>query len=87
MQVYIKCFVIVSLLLGVISCKKKSKAEKIPQQKFTLISEKKSNIDFLNIVQQTNDFNCLNYTYALAGGGVATADFNNDGLEDIYFTS
>lgn len=87
MQVNIKCFIVVSLLIGVISCKKESKADKMPQQKFTVISEKKSNINFINTVKQTNEFNCLNYTYALAGAGVAIGDFNNDGLEDIYFTS
>lgn len=31
--------------------------------------------------------NVLNYVYMYNGGGVATADFNNDGLVDIYFTA
>ena len=87
MQVSIKCFIVVSLLISVISCKNKSENEKIPKENFTFISGKKSKINFTNSVKQTNEFNCLNYTYALAGGGVAIGDFNNDGLEDVYFTS
>ena len=87
MKLFIKFCFTVSFFAGIISCNKKSEDKKIPKEKFTLVSETQSNIYFTNSVQQTNGFNCLNYTYALAGGGVAVGDFNNDGLEDIYFTS
>ena len=77
------------LLILVFSCKKeKTKINSIENEfLFLEVASNKSNIDFINSVKQTNDFNCLNYTYALAGAGVAVGDFNNDGLEDIYFTS
>ena len=54
---------------------------------FTSIPQSHSKIDFENIVEEDVDFNFLNYTYIYNGGGVAVGDINNDGLEDIYFTS
>ncbi|GGD18169.1 VCBS repeat-containing protein [Hyunsoonleella pacifica] len=54
---------------------------------FTNIPSSHSNINFKNIVEETPEFNFLNYTYIYNGGGVAVGDINNDGLEDIYFTS
>ena len=32
------------------------------------------------------ELNIIEYLYYYNGGGVAVGDFNNDGLEDIYFT-
>ena len=71
------------------SCDKKEFVGKTNDSKtlFTLIPKTTSQIDFVNNVKQTNTFNCLNYTYALIGAGVAVGDINNDGLEDIYFIS
>jgi hypothetical protein len=54
---------------------------------FTSIPESHSKIDFQNTVDENLDFNFLNYSYIYNGGGVAVGDINNDGLEDIYFTS
>ncbi len=54
---------------------------------FTNIPSSHSNIDFINKIEETVDFNFLNYSYIYNGGGVAVGDINNDGLEDIYFTS
>ncbi|EDP71168.1 ASPIC/UnbV domain protein [Flavobacteriales bacterium ALC-1] len=54
---------------------------------FTSIPESHSNIDFENTVEENIEFNFLNYSYIYNGGGVAIGDINNDGLEDIYFTS
>ena len=42
---------------------------------------------FQNQLDERADFNILNYLYYYNGGGVGIGDFNNDGLQDIYFTS
>ena len=54
---------------------------------FTTIPASHSNVDFENNIEETVEFNFLKYSYIYNGGGVAIGDINNDGLEDIYFTS
>lgn len=46
-----------------------------------------SGIEFINQLSPSASFNILNYLYYYNGGGVSIADFNNDNLPDIYFTS
>src|SRR5205085_10988437 len=46
-----------------------------------------TSIRFENKISDTDSLNILDYLYYYNGGGVAIADFNNDGLADIYFTS
>lgn len=46
-----------------------------------------TNIHFVNKIEETETDNVLNYEYFYNGGGVASADFNNDGLIDLYFTA
>jgi enediyne biosynthesis protein E4 len=52
-----------------------------------LLSSSDSGIDFVNEVQDQEDFNILTYRNYYNGGGVAIGDINNDGLNDVYFTS
>lgn len=54
---------------------------------FTLLDNAHTSVHFKNSVQESADFNVLNYYYAYNGGGVAIGDINNDGLDDLYFTS
>ena len=63
-----------------ISCKNKN-------QLFEKLSSGDTNIDFVNQITENEIDNVLNYEYFYNGGGVASADFNNDGLQDLYYTA
>ena len=54
---------------------------------FSLVPSNQSGINFTNFNKENNDYNYFAYEYFYNGGGVATADFNNDGLLDIVFTA
>lgn len=87
-------FILIVFLLQQ-SCTEKPKKDKAPTtintieepSLFTLLSENKTNIAFQNTLKEGLNANVLVYEYLYNGGGVATGDFNNDGLQDLYFTS
>lgn len=54
---------------------------------FRKVPSSTTHILFENKLKDTPDLNILTYLYYYNGGGVAAADFNNDGLIDLYFTS
>ncbi|WP_233783405.1 VCBS repeat-containing protein [Flavivirga eckloniae] len=43
-------------------------------------------IEFQNTLTESDTLNYFNYPYIYMGGGIAVGDFNNDGLQDLYFT-
>ena len=53
---------------------------------FEVVPSSATGIEFSNIITESPDFNYIQYDVIFNGGGVALADFNNDGLVDIYFT-
>ena len=53
---------------------------------FKLISSENSNIHFNNLIVENDSINPIDVTNIYNGGGVGVGDFNNDGLQDIYFT-
>jgi hypothetical protein len=53
---------------------------------FTLLSPDSTNIHFVNKLTEGLNTNVLMYEYFYNGAGVAVADLNDDGLQDIYFT-
>lgn len=57
------------------------------QKGFRSLPDSVTNISFSNNVQESPDLNIITYEYFYNGGGVALADFNNDGLVDIYLTA
>ncbi len=63
-----------------------SSTEKEPAL-FTLLTPEKTHVDFQNNIVEGLNKNVLMYEYFYNGGGVAVGDINNDGLDDIYFTS
>src|SRR5579859_2307136 len=56
-----------------------------PKTLFRLVPQKESGIRFENTIQESDSFNILTYEYIYNGGGVGIGDFNNDGLQDIFF--
>ncbi len=45
-----------------------------------------TSINFANTIKNDSGLSILEYNYFYNGGGIAAADFNNDGLSDLYFT-
>jgi hypothetical protein len=53
---------------------------------FHLVSSDRSGIHFNNHIVENDSVNPIDVTNIYNGGGVGIGDFNNDGLEDVYFT-
>jgi enediyne biosynthesis protein E4 len=75
-------FIIISLAV-LNSCKLKTEKHGA----FKKLDSEESQVFFSNTIVDTDSLNILDYLYFYNGGGVASADFNNDGLEDLYFVS
>ncbi|MDY8138400.1 VCBS repeat-containing protein [Aquimarina sp. 2201CG5-10] len=53
---------------------------------FTLLEPAYTGVTFSNNVEDLKDRNILLYSNYYGGGGVGIADFNNDGLQDLFFS-
>jgi len=73
---YLPLFLLLSTVL--FSCKKHTLFEQI--------SSSHSGIHFNNQIIENDSINPLDVTNVYNGGGVGVGDFNNDGLQDLYFT-
>ena len=58
---------------------------KSENKKFTKLNSGITNISFKNKLYETNTRNYFTNPYMYLGAGVAAGDFNNDGLEDLFF--
>jgi len=76
-----KVFFIVSALLFVFACTKNE--DKLFIKKYA----SQTGITFKNQLLPSTELNILTYLYYYNGAGIAAADFNNDTLIDLYFTS
>lgn len=75
-RLYLPLFLL--LVPALFSCKKHTLFEQI--------SSSHSGIHFNNQIIENDSINPLDVTNVYNGGGVGVGDFNNDGLQDIYFT-
>ena len=53
---------------------------------FKKVAKEDSGLDFNNTILENDILNILDYEYMYNGGGVGIADFNSDGLPDIFFS-
>ena len=72
-------FIFTFFIFLIISCNKKPAL-------FQLISSDHSSIHFNNKIIENDSINPIDLTNMYNGGGIGIGDFNNDGLQDIYFT-
>ena len=86
-KLFILFFCIISVFVYLLSVNYTSNtnAEKISTKRFTLLKSKETGIMFNNKIKDTKDQNILLYANFYGGAGVGIGDFNNDGLQDIYF--
>src|SRR6266487_3119819 len=76
----LKLLFILSLSFYILACNNKSATL------FKKISSSHSGITFNNKITESDSINPLNVVNIYNGGGVGIGDFNNDGLQDIFFT-
>lgn len=69
---------IIFLLIHVWSCNK--------DEVFTKLEPEQTHLDFMNQVFESDSISLANHYYFYNGAGVTVSDFNNDGLQDIYFS-
>ena len=55
------------------------------KKQFRLLKSSKTGITFSNILTENDSINGLIFEYIYNGAGVGIGDFNNDGLQDIFF--
>ena len=73
---------LVLTMVLLISCNVSKKTDSL----FTLLPSSTTGVTFNNKMNETEDVNYFTYPYLYMGGGTAIGDFNNDGLEDVFFT-
>ena len=54
---------------------------------FEVLKSDRTGLAFSNTLHSTDSFNLFKYMYFYNGAGVGVGDFNNDGLQDIFFSS
>ncbi|OEK05681.1 VCBS repeat-containing protein [Roseivirga misakiensis] len=77
----IRNYFLTLLFLILVSCGGKEEFK----PRFKLLDENDSGILFSNDLTESDSINAYKYLYMYNGGGVGIADFNNDGLKDVFF--
>lgn len=71
---------IIYLLVQVLSCSYHK------SEVFTKLEPEQTNLDFINQVFEADSISLANNYYFYNGAGVTVCDFNNDGLQDVFFS-
>jgi hypothetical protein len=53
---------------------------------FKKLKPGRTGINFSNRITESEKYNIMAFEYLYNGGGIAIADFNNDGLQDLFFS-
>ncbi len=80
-QLTIKVLLLISTVF--VACNKTTDAIKGPL--FSIKEAKLTGVEFNNRITETAEEHITTFNYIYNGAGVAIADFNNDGLQDLYF--
>ncbi|HQU54415.1 MAG TPA: VCBS repeat-containing protein, partial [Saprospiraceae bacterium] len=90
---HLAIWLLFSLVFGLICCKqdatdttKTAVKESSGETLFSLLSPEETGVMFENKLDEGLNTNILMYEYFYNGGGIACADFNGDGLLDLYFS-
>ena len=82
-----------AFFLLILGCSQEPKEEIKPVEDeildpiFKQVHFTQSGLNFINSIREDQDHNFFNYNYIYNGAGLATGDFNNDGLLDLYMVS
>lgn len=76
----IKQFLAIVLIVITVSCRQE------PKTLFNLLPPEKTGIGFQNDIMEDEYLNILSNEYIYNGAGVGIGDFNNDDLQDIFFS-
>jgi len=79
-RIVFQSFLFCSIILLLASCNDESLG------KFVKLSKDHTGITFTNQIFESDSINIFDFANIYNGGGVGVGDFNNDGLQDIYFT-
>ena len=67
------------------SCNQTEEITKTEEKRFTLLNSSKTNVDFINTIKDDKEKSIFLYANYYGGAGVGVGDFNNDGLQDLFF--
>jgi hypothetical protein len=78
-------FGLILLISGFLYLKNRFTSSKKSSALFVSINHDSSGINFKNEISTSDSLNIFTFEYIYNGGGVGIGDFNNDGLQDIFF--
>ncbi len=79
--------IIISFTVAIFFCACSSKKKQEANLNFEVLKASSTGLHFNNKLTATDSMNIFSYLYFYNGSGVATADFNNDGWQDVFFAA